>query len=974
VLNIPHIIRIRRKRDARYLTGPARYLGFAGFGFGVLLTLFVSFTTTGLALAAASLTDSLPSLETIPLLLESSAGVGFEPTRFYDRSGEHEILVLEIPGAAGKQYLPLSREGQDGLEQALVDATLAAADPDFWDHPGFSTGGRILDQKPSLAQRLVAVFLLWDEPPGLRRELRERLLAAQLTSRFGREKILEWYLNNADYGNYAFGADAAARAYLGKSASRLTLAEAALLAAVSEAPALNPWDAPRAARERQKEVLEAMARSGSIDQGQVQQATREVVKFQPVNDRLANLAPAFTALALEQASARIAPDRLARGGFKVITTLDFDLQQQAACAAEAQVARLAGKPAAPEGSEQGFACLAARLLPTEPGAVLRTQSGISASVVVLDPGSGQVLAMVGKDEPGLNPGRPPGRPPGTLLTPFIYLTAFTRGWSPASLAWDIPASLPEEMSGLRNPDRAFHGPQRLRMALVNDYLVPAAQLLSDLGAGQVWRMAQQLGLARLGSEEQQGDGNWQGFIEGGEITLLEASQAFGVFANQGLLVGRLDEGLPQAGGSPLQVVSVLQVVDNEGQTWLDCSSQQVRCQVQSRPVVSAQLAYLVTHVLSDEPARWPSLGHPNPLEIGRPAGAKIGRVGNGRESWTVGYTPHLVAGVWLGTDQSGERVSPDAAAGLWHAILQFASRERPAEGWVAPAGISQMTVCDPSGMLPTEHCPVVVEEVFLNGTEPAHTDGLYRAYRINRETGRLATVFTPPSLVEERVYMILPPEAGEWAETAGLPTPPQAYDAIEPIQVGNSNASILSPQMFAIVRGKVPVTGRASIEAFEYFRLQVGQGLNPLSWLQIGENVDKQVRDGELGVWDTTGLNGLYTVQLLVVAEEQKVETATVQVTVDNQPPEVSIRYPTDSQQFTNPDENQVILQAEASDELALASVDFLLDGDKVASVLTPPFAYPWSVTTGSHQLLVRAYDQAGNTAEAEIEFVVEQK
>jgi hypothetical protein len=121
-------------------------------------------------------------------------------------------------------------------------------------------------------------------------------------------------------------------------------------------------------------------------------------------------------------------------------------------------------------------------------------------------------------------------------------------------------------------------------------------------------------------------------------------------------------------------------------------------------------------------------------------------------------------------------------------------------------------------------------------------------------------------------------------------------------------------------------------------------------------------------------LNGLYTVQLLVVAEEQKVETATVQVTVDNQPPEVSIRYPTDSQQFTNPDENQVILQAEASDELALASVDFLLDGDKVASVLTPPFAYPWSVTTGSHQLLVRAYDQAGNTAEAEIEFVVEQK
>jgi hypothetical protein len=120
-------------------------------------------------------------------------------------------------------------------------------------------------------------------------------------------------------------------------------------------------------------------------------------------------------------------------------------------------------------------------------------------------------------------------------------------------------------------------------------------------------------------------------------------------------------------------------------------------------------------------------------------------------------------------------------------------------------------------------------------------------------------------------------------------------------------------------------------------------------------------------------LNGLYTVQLLVVAEEQKVETATIQVTVDNQSPEVSIRFPLAGQQFRPPIEEPIILQAEASDELALATVDFILDGKELASLTTPPFAYPWPGRTGSHRLLVRARDQAGNSAEAMIEFVVEQ-
>jgi membrane peptidoglycan carboxypeptidase len=980
VPTIPHIIRIRRRRDVKYRHSPANLIGITGLGFGILLILFGAFAATGLALAYASLTAGLPAPEALPQLLEPTGGLLSEPTRLYDRTGEHEILALENPLAARKQYLPLNEERPDSLSQALVLATIAVADPTFWEHPGFSLQGRILDQKPSLAQRLVVDFLLWEEPPGLRRDLRERLLAAQLTSRYGREKILEWYLNSADYGNYAYGADAAARAYLDKPASQLNLSEAALLAAVSEAPALNPWAAPQAAREREREVLETMGRLGSIDPEELQKSIREEVIFQPSIVERTRLAPAFTALVLEHISSRIDPDRLARGGFKVLTTLDYDLQQQAACAAEAQAARLAGLQAESLQAVDDFSCLAARLLPTEPGAARRTPGEISANVVVLDPGSGQVLAMVGEDGPGLNAVRPPGRPPGTLLTPFIYLTAFTRGWSPASLAWDIPSKLPEEWAGLQNPDRTFHGPQRLRMALANEYLVPAAQLLAEIGEGQVWSMAQQLGLAQLESEKRQDgarpsiDGTRQRFLGGFEITLLEASQAFGVFANKGLLVGQLPEGRASRGISPLQAITVLKVLDSKDRVWLDCTEQASGCQIQSRPVINAQLAYLVTHILSDEPARWPSLGHPNPLEIGRLAGAKIGRTFDGQDAWTVGFTPHLVAGVWLGAHEAGETVSPNAAAGLWHAVMQYAARDLAPEGWSAPPGISRVTVCDPSGMLPTEHCPVVVEEVFLNGTEPTHTDGLFRAYPVNRESGRLATVFTPPGLVEDRVYMILPSDAGDWAETAGLQAPPQTYDVIEGTMMGDEDVRISSPQMFATVSGQVAFTGRADAEGFEYFRVQVGEGLNPPTWLQIVEDVEKPVSDGQLGEWDTSGLNGLYTVQLLVVAEEQRVETATVQVTVDNQPPEVSIRYPLDGQHFTYPDENQVTLQAEASDELSLASVEFILDGETVASLSIPPYAVPWQARLGSHRLLVRAYDQAGNTGEAAIEFVVERK
>jgi len=273
-------------------------------------------------------------------------------------------------------------------------------------------------------------------------------------------------------------------------------------------------------------------------------------------------------------------------------------------------------------------------------------------------------------------------------------------------------------------------------------------------------------------------------------------------------------------------------------------------------------------------------------------------------------------------------------------------------------------------MLPTPECPTVVNEVFLAGNEPTQADTLYRKLQINRETGLLATVFTPPGLVEERVYLIVPPGAQEWARQAGLPTPPDSYDVILANAPPSADALISSPAMFSSVRGKVTITGTAGSDGFELYRLQVGQGLNPQMWIQVGQEVRKPVAGGKLGEWDTQGLSGLYALQLLVVHQDQHVETDTIQVTIDNQPPKITILYPTEGQeiQFS---QNAINLQAQVSDDLALKEVEFYVDNNLINSLTQSPFTIAWHAHPGAHTLRVTATDQAGNSSEEEISFYI---
>jgi membrane peptidoglycan carboxypeptidase len=328
----------------------------------------------------------------------------------------------------------------------------------------------------------------------------------------------------------------------------------------------------------------------------------------------------------------------------------------------------------------------------------------------------------------------------------------------------------------------------------------------------------------------------------------------------------------------------MRVEATDGTLWLDWS------QPESQSVVSPQLAYLMNHTLSDSPARWPSWGNPNVTEIGRPAALKSGWTG-GSDAWTIGYTPARLVAVWTGstvtTSSAGggaaveSVLSPRLPAALWSALMQTASASLPADGWTPPTGITEMEVCDPSGLLPTSDCPDIVREVFMSGFEPTQVDNLFHAFAINRETGLLATVFTPPDLVEEHIFMSVPAEARKWAAEAGIPVEPVTYDAIQP-GTPDPNVNITSPALFANVHGRLQITGTAAGNGFQYYRIQVGEGLYPRQWIKVGSDLTIPVINGPLAEWDTSGLNGLYVIQLEVVYADQRVETAVMLVRVGN--------------------------------------------------------------------------------------------
>jgi membrane carboxypeptidase/penicillin-binding protein len=954
---IPRLIHSRVKRRKKRKSTP---LGRAGFAFALLFSLFSVSLIMGFVIYYNHISQDLPSADYLPVLMDPERGLLMQPTRIYTQDGDEVLWAFENPSIEKRDYavLDLSEKAlRSDIPPEMVKATIAAADPQYFTRANLN----ILDWwrgEKTIPQSLVSDLLLWQEGPGLWRGIREGILASQIIAQFGREKVLEWYLNSEYYGRHIYGVSSAAEVYFGKPVYQLNLAEAALLAAVSEAPALNPFDAPQAAKERQRRLLNSMVKRGLITEEEEDEALAYKLEFHQ-NSNLSLPRPGLVDYVLEQIAEEIPEDRLTRGGFKIITTIDSGLQSQMECAVQVGLASYRGQE--PSTAEE---CEAARLLPNYPDSILQGFEQLHMDIVQLDPRNGHILAVVGKHPNGLSD-LFSAHPPGSLLTPFIYLTSFTQGYEPAALVWDIPPENGELSVEDLHPgcgDRCeYKGPVSIRLAMANDYLTPALKFWETLRPGNIENT-----LSQVGVEIPSGScPSCQLFPGSHAITILDVAQSYGVFSNGGVLRGWPSS----AKGGSLEPVLVQRVEDLSGKIWRE------NPRVVSRAVISKQLAYMITHVLSDSNARRPSMGRQNVFDIGRPAAVKPGNTSQEEQIWTVGYTPQIVTAVWMGSDGSTENGLDDAlskvSSGYWRALTQYALKGQPLLDWEQPDEMTTLEVCSPSGLLPTDQCPDVVREIFIQGNEPTQEDNLYQVLEINRETNQLATVFTPPELIEERTYLNIPPEAEDWAQQQGISTPPQQYDVSGR---GSQTQEVLisSPENFSFVREEVEVRGKVPEEDVLSYRIQFGKGLNPKTWQQIHEESDDPRGGSVLVNWDTTGMeDGLYAVQLVVVREGQRVEKASTIVSVDNTPPTVSLMEDLDGRQFTYQPGEEILFRAQVIDNANISEVKFYLNYRLIASRDQAPYVYPWEMEVGEFKLNVRAVDKAGNLDQHTVTFEV---
>ena len=953
-----HIMRFRNNKRRRDRSNP---LGTIGLLITVFLSLAATILVFLLVFRYSLITEDLPSPDMLASLLDAPRGSLLEPTRIYDQNGETVLWRFENPAIDYRQNIRLT----DGttlfytdVPEVLVKATLAATDPDYFLKPNNFLSNLFKNQSDPIPQKLVRDLLLWDEIDHPYRLIRINLLAAQIVAVYGREKVLEWYLNSAYYGNQIYGVNQSAMFYFGKSVENMDLAESALLAAVANYPSLNPYDAPTAAKENQELILEEMAAGEQISKQDASRAERKELIYADQGMAINPPVPAYVEYVVEEASGIIPLERLLRGGFKIISSLDRDLQGELKCTSDIMLKRVYGED--PQLEEN---CQASRLLPKYSGSVLKTDEEFEIDLVLLDPQAGQILAMV-ETSNQIGYGRLfDPKLPGSLITPCIYLNSFRQGFNPASLVWDIP--LPEEVFSSEELHPGvegqidYLGPVSMRSALVNDYLSPAKQLWDSHGYLQVENTMALFGFS-IPVESCQECTYFPGSTR---LEIVDIAQGYGVFANQGVLRGKPDDN-SSLGVRPS---AILRIEDSFGETWMDQKPQV------EKKVISEQLTFLINHILSDEDAR-SNTKENDAFLIGRPTGIKVGNVNNSQSGWVVGYTPQVVTTIWAGSfEEEGILSQSDyqqITSSLWRAITQYAARDLDIEDWQRPDGLTTFDVCYPSGMLPTEYCPKVLREIFLPGNEPKQADTLYQALEVNRETGLLASVFTPAEQIEKKVYLAIPPEAKDWAEQTGVLTPPVIYD-LENLEA-REGFLISYPDNFSFVHGYVRIMGSIPEDGFNSARLQYGKGMNPTSWLQIGEDILSPADRERLGIWETDNIeDGLYALQLVLVGEQLQIEKVSLVVSVDNTPPEIGLISDLAGNIIPFEEGKELLFEAVFENNNEIQKVIFYINSDNVSSREVPPFVLPWQMILGDIELRIVAVDQANNQSELIYNFEV---
>jgi penicillin-binding protein 1C len=867
----------------------------------------------------------------------------FETTKIYDRTGRVVLMEVIDPRRGDRTSLPLEQIPQD-----FRNATIALEDKTFYQNIGIdpvgiarafllNLQGKGVQGGSSITVQLIKNILIPEEERyeiSYARKIKEAILALEISRLHSKDQILEWYLNTNYYGNWAIGVEAAAQVYFGKHAQELTLAECAMLAPIVQYPAMNPIDNPDQAKKRQQIALDRMVEEGYITQTEADAAFAEPLQIHTsMLKRYDIIAPHFAMYVRKQLEDLYGPELLYRGGLKVYTTVDLDVQRIAEEEARKHIAKLQ------EGGNDVS----------------------NAAVVVLRARTGEILAMVGsidywneEIDGNVNVAVAP-RQPGSSFKPFSYVTAFHQGHTAAELVMDVhscfddypnPPYCPEDY------DRKYLGPRTFRTALAQSRNIPAVKVLDMVGVGNVIRTAHAMGINTLNQ-----DLDYYGLsltLGGGEVWLLDLTYAYGVFANGGVMMGQPAK-LPRPGYRELDPVSILRVEDAEGNVLRQYNQPEVR------PIVladgrelSPQEAYLLTDIISDNNARAPVFGSNSALRLSRPAAAKTGTTTDWKDVWTVGYTPQIVTGVWVGNNDNTpmEGLSSSRGAGpIWHNVMERIYNEGHAQRLLGdlvdkfprPPGLTAVEVCAVSGLLPNQHCPNRVKALFIEGTEPTEYCNVHRVERVNRQSGKLATACTPPELVEERVYEVYPPEAADWVREQGIPQPPTQRDEIYGCGPEGGEVAIANPTLGGHVKDIVPIRGNARSGDFNFYRLEFGEGLNPSAWSQIGGDHYNQVDNDVLEFWDVRGLqDGLYTLQLTVVEHSQNFKRATIYITVDNTPPEAVVGYPWPGRVYQLETDEWANLKADVADNVQIDKVEFYLDDKLVDFSVVEPYAVKW--------------------------------
>ncbi len=923
---------LRRRRQHKKSTRAGPVLARLTLGsLALIVGLFVSAVGVAAAGAVTVYQYYAKDLPT-PGAIVTQTNQQFKTTRIYDRTGK--VLLYEIfdPQGGNRTVVPL-----DQIPQNLKNATVALEDRNFWTNPGFdwygilraaytTIRGEQVQGASTITQQLVKNVLI---PPAERtlrdplnpatyeRKLKEIILSNEISRRYDKGKILEWYLNANYYGNLAYGVDAAAEAYFGKHVQDLDLAECATLAAIPQYPTLNPIDNPQEALKRRNIVLDQMYLQGYITEAQTIAAKNEKMRVTPKQFDIR--APHFVFYVRQWLENTFGTDMVYRGGLNVYTTLDYNVQQTAEQVARDQIAKLQADK----------------------------RNVSDASVVVIQPSTGEIVGMVGSvdyfnsDIDGQVNMAISARQPGSSFKIFNYLTAFSQGYTAASVLMDVrtvfndpgnPPYVPEDY------DRNYHGPVSLRTALASSLNIPAVKLISLVGVRNVLNTAHRMGINTLNAENY----GLALTLGGGEVTLLDMTYANSVLANAGVMVGTpVDAQQQKPGYRTLDPVSVLRVTDSTGKVLYDYN------QPQTQRIVTPQLSYLMSDILSDNNARALGFGANSVLKLSRPAAVKTGTTSDWKDNWTIGYTPDYAVGVWVGNadDSPMEHISGVSGAGpIWHDVMEKIHQTIPAHPFVEPPGMTRVEVCATSGLLPTPYCPQRVKELFITGTEPKSYDNVWQSFRINKNSGKLATACTPPDLVEDKVFPIYPPEAADWVRETNVPQPPTEYDSSYSCTPQGGDVAITSPAAYSYIRGVVTIVGNAKTSGLATYRLAYGKGIDPTQWTQIGGDQHNRVDNSTLGQWDVSSLDGLYTLQLTVIDGNGTPYQSAIQIIVDNQPPVVKITHPNNGDIYSPEKDEWISIAVDAVDNAAMGHVEFYLDGAYIGETTVAPFNKKWTI------------------------------